>query len=58
MRSAHVRGDRKGHSLLLTLPKYGPVKVNKVLSRCKIAPAKTIAGLKRQRNELAALLAD
>jgi len=45
--------------LLLALPKYGPVKVNKLLSRCQIAPAKTIGGLSaRQRNELAALLAN
>jgi hypothetical protein len=45
--------------LLLALPKYGPVKVNKLLSRCRIAPSKTIGGLSaRQRNELAALLAD
>lgn len=44
--------------LLLALPKYGPVKVNKLLSRCRIAPSKTIGGLSdRQRNELAALLA-
>jgi hypothetical protein len=45
--------------LLLALPKYGPVKVNKLLGRCRIAPAKTIGGLtSRQRDELAALLAD
>jgi hypothetical protein len=44
--------------LLLALPKYGPVKVNKLLSRCRIAPSKTIGGLsERQRNELAAVLA-
>jgi hypothetical protein len=45
--------------LLLALPKYGPVKVNKLLGQCRIAPAKTIGGLtQRQRNELAAFLAD
>ena len=45
--------------LLLALPKYGPVKVNKLLGRCQIAPTKTIGGLTgRQRNELAALLVD
>lgn len=45
--------------LLLAQPKYGPVKVDKLLSRCRIAPAETIGGLSdRQRNELAALLAD
>lgn len=43
--------------LLLAVPKYGPVKVNKLLSRCRIAPTKTIGGLtKRQRDELAILL--
>jgi hypothetical protein len=45
--------------LLLVLPKYGPVKVDKQLSHCRIAQAKTIGGLTpRQRNELATLLAD
>jgi hypothetical protein len=45
--------------LLLALPKYGPVKVNKLLGRCRIAPTKTIGGLsERQRDELAALLTD
>ena len=44
--------------LFLALPEYGPVKVNKLLARCRIAPTKTIAGLsQRQRDELAALLA-
>jgi S13-like protein len=43
--------------LLLAVPKYGPVKVNKLLSRCRIAPTKTIGGLtQRQRDELAILL--
>jgi hypothetical protein len=45
--------------VLLALPKYGPVKVNKLLGRCRIAPTKTIGGLSpRQRDELAALLTD
>jgi hypothetical protein len=35
--------------LLLVLPKYGPVKVNKLLSRCRIAPSKTIGGARRTR---------
>lgn len=44
--------------LLLALPKHGPVKVDKLLSHCRIAPTKTIGGLsQRQREELAALLA-
>lgn len=45
--------------LLLALPKHGPVKVDKLLRRCRIAPSKTVGGLsQRQRDELAALLAD
>jgi hypothetical protein len=43
--------------LLLAVPKYGPVKVNKLLARCRIAPSKTIGGLsQRQRDDLAARL--
>ncbi|MFP5378921.1 MAG: hypothetical protein ACLGHP_04105 [Vicinamibacteria bacterium] len=43
--------------LLLAVPKYGPVKVNKLLGRCQIAPTKTIGGLsRRQREQLVALL--
>lgn len=34
--------------LLLARPKYGAVKVNKLLSRCRIAPAKTIGGLSQR----------
>ena len=43
--------------MLLAVPKYGRVKVNKVLSQCRISPSKTIGGLsERQRNELVRLL--
>jgi hypothetical protein len=57
-RAARVRAEREVADLLLALPKYGPVKVNKVLGQCRIAPTKTIGGLTpRQRDELAALLA-
>lgn len=43
--------------LLLAVPSYGPVKVNKLLARCRIAPSKTIGGLShRQRDELTARL--
>src|ERR1700685_4408752 len=43
--------------LLLAVPKYGRVKVNKVLSQCRISPSKTLGGLsERQRGELVALL--
>ena len=43
--------------MLLAVPKYGRVKVNKMLSQCRIAPSKTIGGLSdRQRSELVTLL--
>ena len=39
--------------LLLKVPKYGRVKVNRALNHCRISPSKTIGGLsERQRNEL------
>src|SRR5438309_1993276 len=47
----------KVFDMLLAVPKYGRVKVNKVLSMCRISPSKTIGGLsERQRTELVALL--
>lgn len=43
--------------MLLAVPKYGRVKVNKILVHCRISPSKTIGGLsERQRNELVSLL--
>jgi hypothetical protein len=43
--------------LLIALPKYGRVKVNKILTQCRISPSKTIGGLsQRQRDELVRLL--
>jgi hypothetical protein len=43
--------------LLLAVPKYGRVKVNKILSQCRISPSKTLGGLsERQRGELVTLL--
>jgi hypothetical protein len=55
-RPAGVPSDSRGAA---GLPKYGPVKINKLLSRCRIVLAKTIGGLtKRKRNELGALPAD
>ncbi len=43
--------------LLLAVPKLGRVKVNKVLTRCRISPSKTIGGLtERQRDELVHML--
>src|SRR5438046_6762660 len=47
----------KVFDLLLAVPKYGRVKVNKILSQCRISPSKTLGGLsERQRRELVALM--
>ena len=47
----------KVFDLLLAVPKYGRVKVNKILTHCRISPSKTIGGLsERQRGELVALM--
>ncbi|HEY1539614.1 MAG TPA: integration host factor, actinobacterial type [Solirubrobacteraceae bacterium] len=47
----------KVFDMLLAVPKYGRVKVNKVLTQCRISPSKTIGGLsQRQRDELISLL--
>ncbi len=47
----------KVFDMLLSVPKYGRVKVNKVLQHCRISPSKTIGGLsERQRAELVSLL--
>jgi len=47
----------KVFDLLLAVPKYGRVKVNKILGQCRISPSKTLGGLsERQRAELVALM--
>lgn len=47
----------KVFDLLLAVPRYGRVKVNKVLTHCRISPSKTVGGLsERQRGELVAML--
>src|ERR1700722_6660255 len=47
----------KVFDLLLAVPKYGRVKVNKILTQCKISPSKTVGGLsQRQRTELVAMM--
>ena len=47
----------KVFDMLLAVPKYGRVKVNKILVTCRISPSKTIGGLsERQRNELVSYL--
>lgn len=43
--------------LMLACPKYGRVKVNKILQWSRISPSKTIGGLsQRQRNEIVSML--
>jgi hypothetical protein len=43
----------KVFDLLLAVPKYGRVKVNRILTQCRISPSKTVGGLsERQRGEL------
>ena len=47
----------KVFDLMLAVPKYGRVKVNKILSTCRISPSKTIGGLsERQRTELVEMM--
>src|SRR5438270_14097842 len=47
----------KVFDLLLAVPKYGRVKVNRILTQCRISPSKTIGGLsQRQRAELVTLM--
>ncbi|MGH2902926.1 MAG: integration host factor, actinobacterial type [Solirubrobacteraceae bacterium] len=47
----------KVFDMLLAVPKYGRVKVNKTLAHCRISPGKTIGGLsERQKSELMSLL--
>src|ERR1035441_2962862 len=49
--------NAKVFDLLLAVPKYGRVKVNKILTQCKISPSKTVGGLsERQRGELVAFM--
>jgi hypothetical protein len=35
----------KVFDLLLAVPKYGRVKVNKILTQCRVSPSKTLGGL-------------
>ena len=50
-------GSAKVFDIILAVPKYGRVKVNRVLNQCRISPSKTIDGLsERQRAELVTLL--
>lgn len=43
--------------LMLVIPKYGRVKVHKILTQLRISPSKTLGGLsERQRDEIIFLL--
>jgi hypothetical protein len=43
--------------LMLAVPKYGRVKVNRIFTQCRISPSKTIGGLsERQRGEIVSYL--
>jgi hypothetical protein len=45
--------------LILAAPKYGRVKANRLLERCRVSPSKTVNGLTpRQRKELLDMLAE
>jgi uncharacterized FAD-dependent dehydrogenase len=47
----------KVFDILLAVPKYGRVKVSKVLQLIRISPSKTIGGMSvRQRTELVSML--
>ena len=53
----HYLQTAKVFDLLLSVPKYGRVKVNRILTQCRISPSKTIGGLsQRQRDELVSFL--
>ena len=47
----------KVFDILVAVPKYGRVKVNRILKDCRISPSKTISGLTaRQRDDLVKLM--
>jgi hypothetical protein len=47
----------KVFDLLFAVPKFGRVKVNKLLVQCRISPSKTVGGMsQRQRTEIVDLL--
>lgn len=47
----------KVFDLMLAMPRYGRVKVNKLLFQARISPSKTVSGLsERQRTELVGLI--
>ena len=47
----------KVSEMMMAVPKYGRVKVDRALKHCRISPSKTFGGLsERQRHELVAFL--
>lgn len=47
----------KVFDLILATPKYGRVKVNTILTRCRMSPSKTVGGMsQRQRTEVVSML--
>lgn len=47
----------KVFDLLLSMPKVGRTKANKLISLCRMSPSKTVGGMsERQRTELVSLL--
>lgn len=47
----------KVYDLIMSVPKYGKVKTNKILRICQISPSKTVKGLSnRQRSDLSLIL--
>lgn len=47
----------KVFDLMLATPKFGRVKVNRILNQCRISPSKTVGGLsERQRTEVVSYL--
>ena len=47
----------KVFDLLISVPKFGRVKANKILQTCRISPSKTLGGMSdRQRGEIVSLL--
>lgn len=45
------------YEALLSVPKYGRVKVNKIFQQCRVSPSKTFGGLtQRQRSELSSMI--
>lgn len=47
----------KIQDLLISVPKLGRVKVNKLLQTCRVSPSKTVGGMSdRQRVEMVAML--